>query len=61
MQMRDFSTKLFLFGCCAVNLNDDARAPLLWWKEHVRLYPNLAFLAKQTLAIPSSKIEIDKI
>ncbi len=49
-----FLAELFLFRCCAVNLNDDARAPLLWWKEHARLYPNVAFLAKQNLAIPSS-------
>jgi hypothetical protein len=37
-------TKLCLFHQCAMNLNDDARSPLLWWKEHVRLYPNVAFL-----------------
>jgi hypothetical protein len=40
--------------CCAMNLSDDARSPLPWWKEHARLYPNMAFLAKQILAILGS-------
>jgi hypothetical protein len=42
-------TKLSFFCHYAMNLNDDARLPLCWWKEHVRLYPNLAFLARQIL------------
>ncbi len=35
---------LCLFCQCAMNLNDDVGSPLLWWKEHARLYPNVAFL-----------------
>jgi hypothetical protein len=44
-----------------VNLSDDAGSPLFLWKEHARLYPNVAFLIKQNLAIPSSQIEIERI
>jgi len=51
---RLFLAQLFFFRHCVVNLSDDARAPLLLWKEHARLYPNVAFFAKQILAIPSS-------
>jgi hypothetical protein len=53
--MRDyFKTKLSFFRPYAMNLSDDARSPLGWWKEHVRLYPNVAFLARQILAILGS-------
>jgi hypothetical protein len=44
-----------------MNLSDDARSPLPWWKEHARLYPNVAFLAKQILAILGSEIAIERI
>jgi len=40
-----FSSKFF-FHHCVMNLSFDARSPLLWWEEHVRLYSNLAFLAR---------------
>jgi hypothetical protein len=41
-----------LFLChCVVNLIDDLGSPLIWWKEHAMLYSNVAFLAKQILAI----------
>jgi hypothetical protein len=54
-------TKLCLFRQCAVNLNDDTGSPLFWWKEHARLYPNVAFLARHILAIHGSQIEIERI
>ncbi len=53
--------KLFFFRLCVVNLNDDVGSPLFWWKEHAGLYPNVAFLTKQILAIASSQIEIERI
>jgi hypothetical protein len=40
---------------------NDAGSSLLWWKEHVRLYPNVAFLARQNLAIHGSQIETKRI
>jgi hypothetical protein len=49
-----FLTKLSFFHHYAMNLSDVARSPLRWWKEHVRLYPNVAFLARQILAILGS-------
>lgn len=36
----------FYLDHCGVNLNDDARSPLLWYKEHVRMYPNVSFFAR---------------
>jgi hypothetical protein len=44
-----------------MNLSDDAGSSLLWWKEQVRLYPNVAFLARQILVIHGSKIETKRI
>jgi hypothetical protein len=41
-----FSIDLLFFRHCGVNLNDDARSPLLWYKEHVRMYPNVTFFVR---------------
>jgi hypothetical protein len=49
-----FLTKLSFFRHYAMNLNDDAKSPLHWWKEHVKLYPDAAFLARQIFAILGS-------
>jgi hypothetical protein len=46
--------EFFFFGCCTMNLSDDARSPLLWWKEHARLYPNVVFLTQLIFAILGS-------
>ncbi len=52
---RLFLTKLCIFHQCAVNLNDDARSSLFYWKEHAKLYPDVAFLVRQILAIHGSQ------
>ncbi len=48
-----FLTEFYFFYCCVVNLIDDLGSPLLWMKEHVMLYSNVAFVARQILAIPN--------
>lgn len=34
---RLFVAKMYIFHHCVVNLNSNARSPMLWWKEHARL------------------------
>ncbi len=48
-----FLIELVFFCRCVVNLIDDLGSPLLWMKEHVMLYSNVVFLARQILAIPN--------
>jgi hypothetical protein len=35
--------------------------PLAWWCIHEGQFPNMGFLAKQILGIPSSQVEIERV
>lgn len=35
--------------------------PLLWWREHEKEFPNVAFLARQILGIVGSQVELERL
>jgi hypothetical protein len=41
-----------------VVLVKDLKSPLPWWKTHESQFPNVGFLARQTLGIPRCQIKI---
>ncbi|KAI3895410.1 hypothetical protein MKW92_006221, partial [Papaver armeniacum] len=43
-------------GSGTINLNDSSFDVLGWWKFHGPVYPTLALIARDTLAIPASSV-----
>ena len=55
-----FIVELSLFWRLIV-VNPKAEQPLMWWKLNASRLPSISFLARQILAIPGSRIEMERI